>query len=328
MKLNRIVRALGLAGALLASAHAGAQDRVADWPSHTVRMIVPFAPGNVTDAMARVIAERLGKAWSSPVIVENRAGASAMIGMEALSRAAPDGYTLGVTGIGPLALNPALYSKVPYDSLRSFAPISLIYKGPLIVAVEPGSRFTTLRDLIDASRTDPRGIDFASPGAGSSQHLTAELLKRATGANLVHVPFKGSSQAATAVLGKQVSVLFDVVSVVTPFVRAGQLRPLAISSAERLPSLPNVPTMIEAGYPDLVVVGWLAVIAPADTPAAIRQEVSAQIARIMSAPEVVQLVAAQGAIATSSTPEEFGAFLKSEVTRWGEIVRATGVKLD
>jgi len=295
------------------------------YPSRPITMVVPFAAGNVTDAIARLIGERLAPALGQAVVIDNKPGASGGIGMAALARAAPDGYTIGLSAIGPMALNPALYAKLPYDPVNGFALVSLVYRGPILVLVDAASPWKSLKDLIQAARQDL--IDYASPGIGSSQHLTAAMLERASGAKLNHVPNRGSGQAATLLLGKHVPVLFEVTTVGVPYVKQGQMRALAISSAQRLPALPDVPTIAEAGYP-VTAEGWLCLVVPAGVPAAVRQRLADETLRIMKQADMQSAIANLGGFAESLTPEQSTAFVRNDAARWGELIRSLGIKLD
>lgn len=324
MNTNAVTRRA--ATALLAGSFFPAV-RAADaaYPSRPVTMIVPFAAGNVTDAIARLLADRLTASLGQAVVVENKPGASGGIGMSAISRAQPDGYTVGLGAIGPLALNPALYSRLPYDPVNGFSVISVIYRGPMLVLVHPSSPWKTLKDLVDASQQG--SLDYATPGAGSSQHLTAELFKRASGAKLNHVPNRGSGQAATLLLGKHVPVLFEVTTVGVPYVKQGQMRALAISSAERLPALPDVPTLREAGYP-VSTEGWLCLIAPPGLPEAARQRLADETRKVMEQPEVKAQVANLGGFATSLSSAQSASYVQAEIKRWGELIHSLNIKLD
>ena len=325
MKISRTLCSVGLALAVFLSLGASAQDA---YPSKPLTMLVPFAPGNVTDSIARLIGERLSRAVGQPVVVDNRPGASGGVGMAAIAKAAPDGYTIGLSSIGPLVLNPALYSKLAYDPQKDFVIISVVYRGPYLVLVEASSPFTTLKDLVQASHSQSTGLDYASPGVGSLQHLTGELFSKASGAKLMHVPNRGSGQASTLLLGKHVPVLFEVSTVGIPFLRSGQMRALAISSSQRLPTLPNVPTMVEAGYPGVVTEGWLCVVAPAGISAAVRQKLQEEVRKIMGSAEVQAMLPGMGGIAETMTSEQSTAFMRAETTRWADAIKGAGVRLD
>lgn len=306
----------------------GAVDAQEGYANRPVTLVVPFAAGNVTDSVARLIGERLARSLGQAVVVENRPGASGGVGMTAISRALPDGYTIGLSSIGPLSLNPALYSKLAYDPEAGFTILSVVYRGPYLVLVDAASPYMTLKDLVQASHVNPRGLDYASPGAGSMQHLTGEIFARASGARFTHVPNKGSGQAASLLLGKHVPVLFEVTGVAVPFVRSGQMRALGISSAQRLPSLPNVPTIAESGYPNMTTEGWLCMVAPAGLPAPLRRRLGEEVRTIMGSAEVREKVADMAGFAETMTPEQSAVFVREETVRWGTIIRAAGVKLD
>lgn len=311
-----------IAGSALAF-HAHAQER---YPSRSLTMVVPFAAGNVTDTIARLLGERLAVALGQPVVIENKPGASGAIGMSALGRAAPDGYTFGMSSIGPMSLNPALYSKLPYDPAKGFSILSVVYRGPILILVEDRSPWKTLKDLVQAAQQQQ--VDYASPGAGSSQHLTAELFKRVTKTRLAHVPNRGSGQAATLLLGNHVPLLFEVTSVAAAYIKQGQMRALAITSGQRHPALPDVPTVAESGFPEFATEGWLALVAPAGIPDGVRDRLAAAARRVMAQPDVRAAIAGYGGFSEAMTPEQSTAYVQSETARWGELIRSTGIKLD
>jgi tripartite-type tricarboxylate transporter receptor subunit TctC len=325
MRIHTFTRreALAAIGASTLAFHAHAQER---YPSRPLTMVVPFAAGNVTDAIARMLGERLATALGQPVVIDNKPGASGGVGMAALGRAVPDGYTFGMSSIGPMALNPALYSKLPYDPAKGFSILSVVYRGPIVILVDSSSPLKTLQDLVQAAQQQQ--MDYASPGAGSSQHLTGELFARVTKTRLSHVPNRGSGQAATLLLGKHVPVLFEVTSVGAPYIRQGQMRALAITSGQRHPALPDVPTVKESGFPDFATEGWLALVAPAGIPDAVRDRLAAEARKVMALPDVRAFITGQGAFPEAMTPEQSTAYVQAETARWGELIRSTGIKLD
>ncbi|MFN0163902.1 MAG: Bug family tripartite tricarboxylate transporter substrate binding protein, partial [Burkholderiales bacterium] len=233
------------------------------FPSRPIKMIVAQPPGNSADLVARMIGERLTKTAGQPVVVENRPGASGNIGVGALAASPADGHTIGIVGIGQLALNPSLFSKLPYDPQNGFTPLAIVYRGPMVFMVEGASTITSLKDVVQLSQTQANGLDFTSAGTGSIMHLMGEHFARATKAKMLHVPGKGTSGAVTLVLGKHAPLVVENVTASMSFIRSGQLRALAITSAQRHPSLPNVPSIVEAGFPNLVTEGWLLLAGPA-----------------------------------------------------------------
>ncbi len=311
-----------IAGSALAF-QSHAQER---YPSRPLTMVVPFAAGNVTDGIARLVGERLAVALGQPVVVENKPGASGAVGMSALGRAAPDGYTFGMSSIGPMALNPALYSKLPYDPAKGFSILSVVYRGPILILVDNNSSWRTLQDLVQAAQQQQ--VDYASPGAGSSQHLTGELFARVTKTRLMHVPNRGSGQAASLLLGKHVPLLFEVTTVGAPFVKQGQMRALAITSGQRHSALPDVPTVSESGFPEFATEGWLVLVAPAGIPDAARDRLAAETRKVMAQPDVRTFITGQGGFPEAMTPEQSAAYVKVEAARWGELIRSAGLKLD
>jgi tripartite-type tricarboxylate transporter receptor subunit TctC len=324
MKKRTLLRAALLAASgLAASGAALAQD---PFPQRPLTMIVPFAAGNVTDTVARKLSEKLGEALKQPVVVDNKPGASGIVGMNAIIKAAPDGHTLGLSAIGPMALNPALYPKLPYKPASELTVVSLVYKGPLLVLVPQNSPIKNLAELVARAKKD--GLDYASPGNGSSQHLTGELLRHATGAKLAHIPNRGSGQAASLLLGGHVPVMFESVSVAMPLIKSGQVRALAISSEQRLPVLPEVPTFAQAGYPSVVASGWLAVVVPVGVPAPVRERLSETIRQLMATPEMREAILQLGGTAESMTAEQSANFVRQDSQRWAELIKAAGITLE
>ncbi len=317
-----------LATLLLALTVAGGVAAQDTYPSRAIKLIVAQPPGNSADLVARMISERLGRAVGQPVVVENRPGASGSIGVAAISAASADGYTIGIGGIGQLALNPTLYSRLPYDAQNGFTTIAIVYRGPMLFLVDPASPITSLKDLVQQSQAQATGLDFASAGAGSIMHLMGEHFARTTRAKMTHVPNRGTGAAATLVLGKHASVLVENVTASMSFVRSGQLRALAITSAQRHPSLPNVPSIVEAGFPGLVTEGWLALVGPAGMPVAVRDRLADEVRKIILQPDFQSWIITSGGLPEPLTPEQSSAYVRAEAVRWAEVIRSVGLKLD
>ena len=297
------------------------------YPNRTIRMIVGFTPGGGTDIMARLIASKLPEVLGQPVVVENRPGAATNIANEFVARSAPDGYTLLVC-TSVVAINMALYKKLPYDTVRDFAPVTLFADAPNVVVVSGKVAARTLQELVGLARAKPGVLNYSSAGSGTSQHMSGELLKLRTGTDIVHVPFKGTAPSLTAVMGGDVDISFANIPAILQHVRAGRLRPLALSGDRRSELMPEVPTVAEAGVPGGIVGVWYGVLAPAATPREIVDTLSRAISGIAQAPEMKQRLAEQGAEAVGSTPEAFGKLLREEVARWTEVVNAAGIRAD
>ncbi len=315
----------GLAGlAVLAATFAAAQAQ--SWPSQNIRLVVPFPPGGSTDVLARRLAEGLRERLGQTVIVENRGGAGGTIGSEFVAKSAPDGYTLlmGVTGSHGVA--PSLYPNLGYQPLRDFAPISLLVSAPLVLVVNPEVPARTLQDFIALAKKEPDTLTYGTPGNGTSMHLTGVTFDLQAGTKLIHVPYKGSAGALTDLLSGQIKSMFGDLLVVLPQIRAGKINALAVTSKDRNPLLPDVPTMAEAGLPGFEVLSWQGLFAPAGTPPAVVERLSKEVRAVMESKDVKDFFAAQGFLVGATTPAEFTAFVGSEVKRWGEIVKAGNVK--
>jgi len=296
------------------------------YPHKTVRIISPFPPGQATDIMARLVADNFAQSLGQPFIVENRAGVGGALGTEVAAKAAPDGYTLVMGTIGPLAISPALYSKLGYDPVRDFAPISNLGLTPQTLVVSSASPFKTLADLVEHARATP--VDYASSGNGSASHLAMEMFRSASGVQLNHVPFKGSSDAQTQVLGGQVQIMFDAIPGVAAQIKAGKLRALGIASPERSPFFPDVPTVAEQGYPGFAAVGWIGIVAPARTPDAVLDRLNAEVGRLLARPEVRERLAALSFLPAGDSREHFAAFIREEVAKWSRVVKESGATVD
>lgn len=317
-----------LTGVAMMLAMAGGVAAQDNYPSRSVKMVVVQPPGNSADLVARMISERLSRGLGQPVVVENRPGASGAIGMAALASAPADGYTIGIGGIGQLALNPTLYNKLPYDAQNGFTTLAIVYRGPMLFMVDPASPITSLKELVQQSQAQAAGLDFASAGTGSIMHLVGEQFARTTKAKMTHVPNRGTGAAATLVLGKHAAVLIENVTASMAFVRSGQLRPLAITSAQRHPSLPNVPSIVEAGFPGQVTEGWLALVAPAGLPLAVRDRLAEEVRKVIMMADYQAWTVGSGGLAEPLSPEQSSSYVRTEASRWAEVIRSAGLKLD
>jgi len=311
--------------AALALATAGAASAQA-YPVKPVRIISPFPPGQATDIMARLVAENLAQPLGQPFLVENRSGAGGALGTEAAAKAAPDGYTLVMATIGALAISPALYSKLGYDPVRDFAPIANLGLTPQTLVVSSSSGLRTLKDFVEHAATTP--VAYASSGNGSASHLAMEMFRSASGVHLNHIPFKGSSEAQTQVLGGEVQIMFDAIPGVAAQIRAGRLRALGIGSPERSPFFPDVPTIAEQGYPGFAAVGWIGIAAPARTPEPVLDRLNAEVRRVIAKPEIRERLAALSFLPVGDSREQFAAFIKAEVAKWARVVKESGAKVD
>lgn len=318
------------APALLALAAVGATKPASadDYPSKPIRLIVPFAPGGVTDTGARVVAERLGQRLGQQVVVDNRPGASGNIGTQMAATAAPDGYTLVVGFDGTLVINPHVYGKVPFDPVKDFAPVSKIGDAALIIVTHPSVPVKTFEELVAYSKSNPGGVSYGSAGTGSTPHLAGELLKMRTGANFVHVPYKGGGQAMADLVGGTLPMLYTAVAGAYPFVQKGQINAIAVSSSQRLASLPKVPTISEAGVPGFEFVSWIGILAPAKTPQPIVDKLQRELHAVVQSPDIKDRLAALGITASGNTPAEFGQQIQSDLKRYAEIVKTANIKVD
>lgn len=296
------------------------------YPTKPIRVIVPFAPGGGLEITTRLIGRKLTEKWGQNIVVDSRPGAATIIGSEIASKAAPDGYTLLMITT-TFAINPGLYRKLPYDPHRDFAPITQLNSQPNVVAVHPSSPVKSVPDLIAAAKAKPGALTFASPGAGSAPHLSAEMFKRMAGVDMIHVPYKGIPPAVTDVIGGRVNMLFTTTISAAPHVNAGKLRAVAITSAKRNASMPGVPTIGES-LPGYQAEAFQAVVAPAGVPRAIVDTLAREIAAIVKSPDVTERFNRDGATPVGSTPQQFAAFLKSEMAKWSKVIQDAGIKLE
>ncbi len=313
-------------GGTLAAVDARAQAPDA-WPSKPIRFILPFPPGGGTDILGRIISERLAANLGQPVVIENRGGAGGNVGAEAAAKSAPDGYTI-VLVAPSLAISPSLYSKLNYDPVKDFAPISLVATVPNVMITHPSVPARTLQEFIALAKSKPGGMNFGSGGNGTSNHLAGELFNIVAGVKLVHVPYKGVNLAMNDVLSGEVHLVVIGIPAAAPHIKAGKLRALALIAPQRSPALPDVPTVAEAGLPNFEVTTWYGVLAPAGVPGPIVARLNAELVKIMHAPELKERFAAMATEPRTSTPEEFAAYIKQEIAKWAEVVRQAGLKAD
>jgi tripartite-type tricarboxylate transporter receptor subunit TctC len=294
------------------------------YPSKQIELVVPFVAGGTTDNVARLMAQRFAETWSATVIVNNRPGGASMIGTAAVAKAPPDGHTLLVTTIA-FAINAGM-QKLPFDPIKDFAPISELATMPLILAVHPSVPATTLGEFIALLKANPGKWDFASSGAGTSPHLAAEMFKSMAGVDMVHVPFKGNAEAMNAFLGGHVKIYFALAPAVLHQVKAGKLRALAVTTEARLPYLPDVPTIAEAGFPSYEISSWQGVFAPAGTPKDVVNKINGEIVRMLKTPEVRERIIREGADPVGSTPEQFTDRFKNEIAKWSKVAKQAGLQ--
>jgi tripartite-type tricarboxylate transporter receptor subunit TctC len=328
-RLSGRVRALTAAAiAAVAVCLAAVDDAAAQkWPDKPVRIVTPFAPGGGTDVFARILAQRLSEVLGQQFIVDNRPGAGSTMGTEFVARAPADGYTFLMTSAS-FSFNPGLYPKLRYDSIKDFMPVSLVVRVPHVIVVLPSLPVKTLPDLVKIARAQPGAVLYASSGPGSAMHLAGALFGVVTRTQITHVPYKGGPATATAVMSGEATTAFNTIETVLPLIRAHRLRPLAVSTRERSPALPDVPTAIEAGIRDYEVVGWFGLFAPAGTPPAIIEQLSGEIAKAMSTPAMRERALQEGATSVGSTPAQFDRFVRDEIAKWTPIIKQAGITLE
>jgi tripartite-type tricarboxylate transporter receptor subunit TctC len=298
------------------------------WPDRPVKLIVPFAPGGVTDTSGRVIAEGLSRRLGQQVVVENKPGASGNIGTQSVAIAPPDGYTLVLAFDGTMVINPHVFANIPFDTLKDFAPVGKIGDATLILVSHPAFPGKTLKDVIDMSKKDPKGLSYGTSGIGGTPHIAGELLNMKTGSKLVHVPYKGGGQAMSDALGGNIPLVYTAVAGAIKHVEAGKLHAVAVSSRTRSPSMPNTPTFIEAGVADFEASSWVGILAPAKTPRPVIDRLNKEMNALLTSPEVIERLAKLGIVATPGTPEQFGEQMKADLAKYGPVVKAAGIKTE
>lgn len=327
MKLGSIVRHC-LATAIACSTLASAAAYAAPYPAHPIRIVVPFAAGGTSDLITRVLGEALGKELNVPVVVDNRPGAGGNIGSDMVAHAAPDGYTLLMGTVATHGINVSLYKKLPFDPVKDFAPVSLVASTPSVLEVNASLPVNTVQDLIDYTQKNPGKVYFGSAGNGSSHHLAGELFNSLADVKMTHVPYRGTAAAVTDTISGQVQVIFDTLPSAMPYVKSGQLKPLAVTSAERNPALPDIPTLAESGLKDYEVGSWYGLLAPAGTPPAIVEQLSKTVAGLVRRPDINEKLLSLGATPVGNTPAEFAAHIDREMKKWAPVIKASGAQVD
>jgi tripartite-type tricarboxylate transporter receptor subunit TctC len=315
-----------IAGVLLAACAAAASAQ--SFPSKPIRIVVPFPPGGTTDVLARAAAQKLSDTLGQPAVVDNRPGAGGNIGAELVAKSPPDGYTLLMGTVGTHAINPALYPKMPYDHIRDFAPVILVAGVPNVLVINPSLPVNSVQELVAYARANPGKLNFASSGSGTSIHLSGELFKTAAGLSMTHVPYKGSAPALMDLIGGQVQLMFDNLPSALPQIKAGKLKALAVTSRERAPALPNVPTIAESGFPGFEASSWFGLLAPAGTPQPVIATINGEVAKWLASPDAKEKLLAQGANAAGGTPEDFAKHIAAETAKWQKVVKESGAKVD
>jgi tripartite-type tricarboxylate transporter receptor subunit TctC len=298
------------------------------YPTKPVRIVIAQAPGSATDVISRVVGNRLSEALGQPVVIEAKPGAGGVLGTEAAARSAPDGYTLFMANNSTHGSNPALYPKLPYDAVKDFAPITLVAQVPYVLVVDPSLPANSVAELIALAKSRPGKMNYASAGNGSTHHFCGELLKSSAGLDIQHVPYKGSPPAIAGLLGGEVAMMFANLTDIGAQLKAGKLRALAVTTAKRAPSLPDVPTLAEAGVPGFEIQSWFGLLAPAGTPAPIIARLNAETVKVLARPDVQSTLGAQGLELAPGTPEQFAAHIRGEIDKFTRIARAAGIKAE
>ena len=298
------------------------------FPTKAIRLVVPYPPGGASDVTARLIGQKMTEAWGQQVVIDNRPGANGIVALEHVAKQPADGYTLLLANLGPNAINPAIYSKLPYDPIKDFAPITLTTLVPQVLVVAPAFDAKTLKELLDYARANPGRLNYGNGGNGSSNHLGVELMASLAGVSLTPVPYKGDAQAMTDVMSGQVALTLPTVVAATPHIRSGKLRALAVGTKARVASLPDVPTMQEAGVPGYESFSWGGVMAPAGTPGSIIVRLHTEFARILKLPDIQEKLAGLGATISASGPAEFSAFLQAEIRKWDGVAKRANIRLE
>ncbi len=324
---NRLVLALLLAAGLPVAA-AAAQSTAPHYPDRPVRLVLPFPPGGPSDILARLFSQKLGESLGQQVVVDNRGGAAGAIACEIAKRATPDGYTLLQATVGTLSINPGLYPNLPYDPARDFLPVTMLTATPYLLVTYPGLPARSVSELVAFVKSKPHQLNFASGGVGTGNHFSMELFKLSAGLDMVHVPYKGSGQAVNDVLAGQVQMMFMNLLPAMPHVKAGRMRGLAVTSAQRSAAAPDIPTIAESGFAGYESTSWHGIVVPARTPAALVRRLHDEFAKITRRPDVKGRLESQGTAVIGNTPEEFATTIKAETVKWTKVIRTAGIKAE
>jgi tripartite-type tricarboxylate transporter receptor subunit TctC len=298
------------------------------YPAKPIRFVIPYPPGGASDVTARVLGAKMTETWGQQVLVDNRPGANGIIALELVAKARPDGYTILMANLGPNAINPSVYAKLPYDPIRDFAAVTLTTLVPQLLVVHPSLPVKSVKDLIALSRQRSGQLTFASAGIGASNHLSGELFKMMAGVKMLHVPYKGDTPAMTDLIAGQVAVMFPTAIAATPHVKSGRLHALAATSTKRIAAMSQLPTVAESGIPGFEAVSWGGIMTPAGAPNEVITKLHGETTRILRQPDVIEKLSGLGAEIVASSPEEFSVYLKSEISKWSKVARAANVKLD
>ena len=317
----------GLMSGLLALLIVESPAAQTTYPEKPIRMVVGFPPGGQPDVIARLLGQKFAEAWAKPVLIDNVSGAAGNIGADRVAKAAPDGYTLGLVAKGQIVINPSLY-KLAYDPVKDFAPVSQVALSPLVLVVHNAVPAKTVKELVALAKAEPSGFTFASGGSGSPPHMAAELFKSAAGLDIRHIPYKGVVVAMPDLFGGRVTMMFSPAAVVLPLARQGKLRALAVTSLKRSSAVPELPTIGESGYPGFEVTGWLGLLAPARTPAAIVRRLHLETVKALALPDVRAKLADLGLEGIGNSPDEFAAVIKSAIPKWAKVIKESGIEPD
>ena len=324
---RQALASMALSGLMLATIPVQAQSGKTDWPSKQITLIVPYAPGGFGDTRMRLIARKLSETLGQPVVVENKAGAGGTIGTALVAKAAPDGYTIGSGHLAPLAVNPSLMEKLPYNPSADITAVALVENSPLVLSVSNSLPAQNLKSLIELAKKDPGKLSFGSSGVGGAHHLSGEMFANQAGLKLVHVPYKGGAPAATDLMAGHLNMMFEMGYAALPSIKSGKVRPIAVTSKERIAVLPDVPTMSEAGLPGFESYNWQGIIAPANLPAPILVKLNQAINNVLKDPEVADAIKNSGSQAAGGSPKEFASFIQAEQDKWKKVIQSAGVSV-